>query len=512
MINFGVGCAGQADEDIGEIFFRVDTEAQAGLHEARENGRGLATGGRPCEHPIVSTDHNRPESVFRVIVMYFEEAVVNKLHESRPVIEGVFDRVSQGCGCPRIFLLVEPDLESVKDRLGVLPPNLDAFFFGESKSKSFDAKEALNHAHAVVSQLFFSAFGIFIHSVDVSPAFSRSGTIACFLFIFKDLVVLVRAVSEKKSFEAFEKLPGVVTTFVFSEQIELVGMFNVAAEKPDAASLSLARSLEYVRHAGAIGVNESTFEDEDSHSVVNNCEFVGRLLEPARHSGPVYGHAEIGKNPLLSIERQMVGDFRSDYMRQKGWARVTLINWLQGLRGLNDVAFALGAGVFIFDVFDAFVACGNVFQLVGDSEAYRGARNIAAWTQELHRVGDFMVFRCFFLDRVRSLSAAATVGLGGCSYASPLLFCSDSCGYFVVEFFAWAFECVGRGLGGASTKVIAIFATFLFLKHLDAVVELKNERMAGSDLPRQWGRKYDGNRFGSSFCHFSFLSLSLRRN
>ena len=104
--------AGQADENIGEIFLRVDTEAQAGLHEACENSRGFSAGSGAREHPIVSTDHDRPEGVLRVIVMYFEEGVINKLHESCPVIECVFDRIRQGCGRSRVFLLVEPDLES----------------------------------------------------------------------------------------------------------------------------------------------------------------------------------------------------------------------------------------------------------------------------------------------------------------------------------------------------------------------------------------------------------------
>jgi len=97
VIDFVMSCAGQADENIGEIFLRINTEAKAGLHEACENCRGLSAGSGAREHPIVTADHDCPEGVFRVIVMYFEEAVINKLHERRPVIECVFDRISQGC-------------------------------------------------------------------------------------------------------------------------------------------------------------------------------------------------------------------------------------------------------------------------------------------------------------------------------------------------------------------------------------------------------------------------------
>ena len=81
--------AGQAGENVGEVFLGVDAQAAAVFHDGVEDGAFLAGLLVAEEQPVLSSKLGRTDRVFHKVVADFHPAVGKISFEVGPLVDGV---------------------------------------------------------------------------------------------------------------------------------------------------------------------------------------------------------------------------------------------------------------------------------------------------------------------------------------------------------------------------------------------------------------------------------------
>ena len=114
-------------EYIVKVLPRVEVARLAGLDEAEKKCRGPCTAVAACKKPVLPTQAERPDGVFRCVVVGLEPAVAEIAAQGFSLVEGVINGLSQGLRGDRGALeFLKPSKDGVNDRRGVELPGLAA--------------------------------------------------------------------------------------------------------------------------------------------------------------------------------------------------------------------------------------------------------------------------------------------------------------------------------------------------------------------------------------------------
>jgi hypothetical protein len=112
---------GQRDlgKEVAQISIPLQSVGFGGLDEAVEGRARRGALGVACEEPVLPSDDERLDRVFREVVVRGEHGVIYVDGEPLPLPQGVGDRLAEESLRGHVALsLIEPRLEGVQDRLG----------------------------------------------------------------------------------------------------------------------------------------------------------------------------------------------------------------------------------------------------------------------------------------------------------------------------------------------------------------------------------------------------------
>ncbi len=409
--------------------------------------------------------------------MHFQESMIDELAECIPVVPRVLHGISERGWIGGNLLLVKPALEVIQDWSSEPLPESNAVSFWKGDCQAIDFEHAFDHSQGVVGKFPISLFGNFKISVDMGPAVCGSSANAIFFDIGEHLVVDGCAVGEQEAQIAWQGFLMIVAFAVLSEIVEIVGCCFVTAIDGNLAFDRFAGAFTDEGHGRLIGFNHPALENASMHALVENAQLVCRGLEPAAHGGAANGNAVAQENALLAVQGQMVVQLGLDDVGDEAGCGIALINWFERLGSSDYMPFALEATVGVFDVFDPFVACRDVIQLVRNSEADGCAHDVTARAEKGCGIVDSVLLCCLVFGSLWCLAATAAT-FRGRSLWEPGLFSFNCLTRFFVHLFSFTIDIINVDAAGGRAVDGTVAPPDLFLQFKDAVPKLDQEFVA----------------------------------
>lgn len=496
LIDLGNWGGRQSCKHICEIFERIDFQSTAGLDDTHQDCGSLSAIGRAHEQPVCSSKDDRSEGIFAVIVMHFQETVIEELAQRCPAVQRVIDGIFECSRSGAELLFIEPTFEVVHERLCHSLPDGDALIFWKSHSQILNFEDAFDDADRVVGEVFFCFFGIFKVSVDVSQAIGRGSTITLFVRICENAIVDEGAVTKEEAFVVRQETGMVLTLAVFGEIVEIVRGEFVAAIERDFALDCFAGASADERHSCFVGLNHLALKDESLHAFVQDSQQIGFGLEPAAHGGARDWNTMAQENLLLAIQWQVVFEFGLCDINDEFGGRVASIDGLNRFIRRYDILLAGRAGVGVLHVSDAWVAGGNVAELVRDFSTDLSATDQAVRTEEVGGIGYFVFLDNLVFSASGSISPAAGVSRRRRLSQVFSFGCNSAAGLFV-HFFSFALNVIDVYARRGRSVDVAIASAHLFFKFEDAVPKYGKQFVACRNCVRQGiGQDNWGSRVG----------------
>jgi hypothetical protein len=119
--------AHDAAEYIVKVLPGIDVARLAGLDQAEKKGRGPCAAFAACKKPVLPAQAERPDGIFRCVVVGLEPAVAEIATQGLSLVESVINGLAQGLRGDRGALeFLKPGKDGVNDRCGVELPALGA--------------------------------------------------------------------------------------------------------------------------------------------------------------------------------------------------------------------------------------------------------------------------------------------------------------------------------------------------------------------------------------------------